>query len=93
MAKATWKGKVLAESDDVQIVEGNVYFPPESLNREYFSKSETRSTCPWKGLANYYHLEVDGEVNEDAAWYYPDPKEAAKHIKDHVAFWKGVQVE
>ena len=93
MAKATWKGKVLAESDDVQIVEGNVYFPPESLNREYFSKSETRSTCPWKGLANYYHLEVDGEVNEDAAWYYPDPKDAAKHIKDHVAFWKGVQVE
>ena len=93
MAKATWKGKVLAESDDVQIVEGNVYFPPESLNREYFSKSETRSTCPWKGLANYYNLEVDGEVNEDAAWYYPEPKDAAKHIKDHVAFWKGVQVE
>jgi uncharacterized protein (DUF427 family) len=93
MAKATWRGKVLAESDDVQIVEGNVYFPPESMHREYFSRSETRSTCPWKGLANYYHLEVDGEVNEDAAWYYPEPKDAAKHIKDHVAFWKGVQVE
>jgi uncharacterized protein (DUF427 family) len=93
MAKAIWRGKVLAESDDVQIVEGNVYFPPESINREYFSKSETRSTCPWKGLANYYHLEVDGEMNEDAAWYYPDPKDSAKHIKDHVAFWKGVQVE
>jgi uncharacterized protein (DUF427 family) len=93
MAKATWNGAVLAESEGVQIVEGNVYFPPDSLKKEYFKKSETNSTCPWKGLASYYHLVVGGQVNEDAAWYYPDPKDAAKNIKDHVAFWKGVKVE
>jgi uncharacterized protein (DUF427 family) len=93
MAKATWNGTVLAESDDVQIVEGNVYFPPDSLKEEYLKKSDTHSTCPWKGLANYYHIEVGGETNRDAAWYYPEPKDAAKHIKDHVAFWKGVKVE
>ena len=93
MAKATWNGAVLAESDNVQIVEGNVYFPPDSIKREYFRESDTHSTCPWKGLASYFHIEVKGEVNEDAAWYYPEPKDAAKHIQDHVAFWKGVKVE
>ena len=93
MAKALWNGVVLAESDNAQIVEGNVYFPPESLKREYFKESDTHSTCPWKGLASYYHIEVNGELNEDSAWYYPEPKDAAKHIKDHVAFWKGVKVE
>jgi uncharacterized protein (DUF427 family) len=93
MAKALWNGAVLAESENAQIVEGNVYFPPQSLNREYFKESETHSTCPWKGLASYYNIEVNGEVNEDSAWYYPEPKDAAKHIKDHVAFWKGVKVE
>jgi len=93
MAKAIWNGTVLAESDNVQIVEGNVYFPPDSIKREHFKESDTRSTCPWKGLASYFHIEVKGEVNEDAAWYYPEPKDAAKHIKDHVAFWKGVKVE
>ena len=93
MAKAVWNGIVVAESDSVQIVEGNVYFPPDALKREYFHESDTHSTCPWKGLANYYHIEVNGEVNDDAAWYYPEPKDAARHIKDHVAFWKGVKVE
>jgi uncharacterized protein (DUF427 family) len=93
MAKAIWNGMVIAEGDNVQIVEGNVYFPPDALKREYFHESDTHSTCPWKGLANYYHIEVNGEVNNDAAWYYPEPKDAARHIKDHVAFWKGVKVE
>jgi uncharacterized protein (DUF427 family) len=93
MTKATWNGEVVAESEDVQIVEGNVYFPPDSIKKKYFHKSDTHSTCPWKGLAHYYHLEVNGKMNEDAAWYYPDTRDAAKHIKDHVAFWKGVKVE
>jgi len=93
MAKAIWNGIVIAESDSVQIVEGNVYFPPYALKREYFHESDTHSTCPWKGLANYYHIEVNGEVNNDAAWYYPEPNDAARYIKDHVAFWKGVKVE
>ena len=93
MAKAIWNGMVLAESESVQIVEGNVYFPPDALKREYFHESDTHSTCPWKGLASYYHIEVNGEVNNDAAWYYPEPKDAARSIKDHVAFWKGVKVE
>ena len=92
-ARVLWNGKVLAESDRVEIVEGNVYFPPDSINSEYFKESDTHTTCPWKGLANYYTLEVDGKQNEDAAWYYPSPKEAAKHITGYVAFWKGVTVE
>ena len=91
--RALWNGKVLAESQSVEIVEGNVYFPPDSINREYFKESNTHTTCPWKGLANYYTLEVDGKQNEDAAWYYPSPKEAANHITGYVAFWKGVTVE
>jgi uncharacterized protein (DUF427 family) len=90
--KATWKGVVLAESDDTVVVEGNQYFPPESVNREYFRESETHTVCPWKGTASYYDVVVNGEVNRDAAWYYPQPKDAARQIKDHVAFWRGVKV-
>ncbi len=93
MAKAIWNDAVLAESDNVQFVEGNVYFPPEGVNRQYLKQSDTHSTCPWKGLANYYHIVVKGKVNEDAAWYYPEPRDAAKHLKNYVAFWKGVRVE
>ena len=93
MAKAIWNGVVLAESDKTEVVEGNQYFPPDSVKREYFKESSTHSTCPWKGLANYYTVEVNGKENKDAAWYYPQPKDAAKQIKDHVAFWKGVEVQ
>ena len=92
MAKATWNGVVLAESTDLVEVEGNQYFPADSLNKEYFRKSGTNTVCPWKGTASYYTIEVDGEVNEDAAWYYPDPSERASMVKDRVAFWKGVSV-
>ena len=91
--RATWKGAVLAESNDTVVVEGNHYFPAESVNREYFRESATHTTCPWKGLASYYDVVVGGEVNKDAAWYYPEPKDAAKEIKDRVAFWRGVKVE
>lgn len=90
--KATWKGVTLAESDTTVVVEGNHYFPPEAINTEYFSDSPTHSTCPWKGEASYKTVEVDGETNADAAWFYPAPKDAAAEIKDHFAFWKGVQV-
>ncbi len=94
MAKATWNGTILAESDSYELVEGNVYFPPQAVNREYFQESKTHSTCPWKGEASYYTLVVDGKENKDAAWYYPKPKSAAAaNIKDHVAFWRGVKVE
>jgi uncharacterized protein (DUF427 family) len=93
MAKAVWNGAVLAESSDTQQVEGNTYFPEESLNRQYVKPSSTTSTCPWKGVAKYYTVTVDGQENPDAAWYYPDPKSAAKQIKGHVAFWRGVEVE
>ena len=75
------------------MVEGNQYFPPDSVDRQYFKESNTHTTCPWKGLASYYNVEVDGKVNKDAAWYYPEPKEAAKNIQDYVAFWRGVDVE
>ena len=92
MVKALWHGKVLAESDKTVEVEGNQYFPPDSVNHDFLQESLTHSTCPWKGLASYYDVVVDGEVNKDAAWYYPDPKEAAKKISGHVAFWKGVEV-
>jgi uncharacterized protein (DUF427 family) len=91
--KATWKGAVLAESDETVEVEGNQYFPPDSIKREHFRESGTHSTCPWKGEASYYDVSVGGEVNADAAWYYPAPKDAAKQIKDYVAFWRGVRVE
>jgi uncharacterized protein (DUF427 family) len=91
--KAVWKDAVLAESDQTVVVEGNHYFPPEAVHRQYLKPSDTHTTCPWKGQASYYHVEVDGEVNRDAAWYYPDPKDAAQNIKDHVAFWKGVEIK
>ncbi len=90
--KATWNGATLAESEHTVVVEGNHYFPPESLRAEHFLDSDTHTTCPWKGLASYKSVHVGGEVNRDAAWYYPDPKAAAAEIKDHFAFWKGVQV-
>ena len=93
MARAIWKGKVLAESETFELVEGNVYFPPDAVNREYLKESAHTSACPWKGKASYYTVVVDGEENRDAAWYYPEPKEAAGQIKDHVAFWRGVTVE
>lgn len=91
--KATWNGATLAESDETIVVEGNHYFPVESLKREYFSESAKHTVCPWKGEASYYDIEVDGAVNRDAAWFYPAPKEAAANIRDRVAFWKGVVVE
>ncbi|MDT7689657.1 MAG: hypothetical protein QOJ70_75 [Acidobacteriota bacterium] len=91
--KATWKDTVLAESDDTEVVEGNHYFPADSIKREHFRESEKHTTCPWKGEASYYDVVVGGEVNADAAWYYPQPKDAAAQIKDRVAFWRGVKVE
>ncbi len=91
--KATWNGVVVAESNNTVVVEGNHYFPADSIKREYFKESQTHTTCPWKGEASYYNVTVDGQVNKDAAWYYPNPKSAAAEIKDHVAFWRGVKVE
>jgi len=91
--KATWNDTVVAESDKTVVVEGNHYFPPETINKEYFQPSSTHTTCPWKGEASYYNVVVNGETNEDAAWYYPQPKDAATEIKDHVAFWRGVKVQ
>lgn len=85
--KAIFNGQVIAESDHTEVVEGNHYFPPESVKKEYFKESPTHSTCPWKGKASYYSIEVDGKKSEDAAWYYSEPKEAAKNIEDHVAFY------
>jgi uncharacterized protein (DUF427 family) len=90
--KAIWKNVTLAESNATVVVEGNQYFPPDSLNKQNLKGSDTRTTCPWKGLASYYDVVVGSDVNKDAAWYYPNPKEAAAHIKDYVAFWKGVEV-
>jgi uncharacterized protein (DUF427 family) len=92
MVTATWNGTVIAESEHTEVVEGNHYFPIESVKRDYLRPSTTTSVCPWKGTASYYTLDVDGETNPDAAWYYPEPKDAAAQIKGHVAFWKGVQV-
>ena len=93
MAKATWEGAILAESDQTVEVEGNQYFPLDAIRKEYFQPSNEHSVCPWKGTASYYDIDVSGKRNPGAAWYYPDPKPAAKQIKDHVAFWKGVKVE
>ena len=93
MPKAIWNGAVIAESDKCVVVENNQYFPPDAINKEYFKDSSTHTTCPWKGVASYYSLEVDGQVNKDAAWYYPTAKDAAKNIEGYVAFWKGVKVE
>jgi len=93
MTKATWEGAVLAESNKCVEVEGNQYFPPAAIRQEYFKPSATHTECPWKGTASYYDVEVKGKRNQDAAWYYPEPKAAAKQIKGYVAFWKGVKVE
>jgi uncharacterized protein (DUF427 family) len=93
MARALWNGKVIAESDRFELVEGNVYFPPESVDRRFFKDSPTTTICPWKGTAHYYTVAVEASENNDAAWYYPEPKAAAAQIKDHVAFWHGVTVE
>lgn len=90
--KAIWNGAVIAESDATVVVEGNHYFPSDSVNREYLRDSAHQTRCPWKGMASYYTLEVDGETNPDAAWYYPEPSEAAAQIRDHIAFWRGVEV-
>ncbi|MGN8067820.1 DUF427 domain-containing protein [Mucilaginibacter sp. SG564] len=90
--KAIWNDQIIAESNDTIVVENNHYFPIESVKAEYLENTDTHTTCPWKGLASYYTLNVDGKKNQDAAWYYPQPKEAANHITNYVAFWKGVKV-
>nr|WP_020475884.1 DUF427 domain-containing protein [Zavarzinella formosa] len=91
--KAIWNGAVLAESDQTIVIEGNHYFPPEAIHKEFFKPSETHTVCGWKGTASYHTINVDGKQNPDAAWYYPEPKDAAKEIAGYVAFWKGVKVE
>lgn len=91
--KAIWNDTILAESNEAIVIEGNHYFPPESINIEYFKDSVSHSTCPWKGEASYYNIEVDGKTNLDAAWYYSNPKDAAKSITNYVAFWKGIKIE
>lgn len=93
MPKAIWNDTVIAESDRCEVVEGNQYFPPDAVKQQYLKPSDYHTTCPWKGLASYYDIEVDGQVNKDAAWYYPSTKERAKNIEGYVAFWKGVKVE
>ena len=93
MAKAIWENTVLAESDRTIEVEGNQYFPPDAIRQEFLKPNDYHTTCPWKGRASYYDIEIDGKKNSSAAWYYPDPKPAAKEIKDYVAFWRGVRVE
>lgn len=93
MAKASWNGVVIAESDRTEVVEGNHYFPPTSIHQQYLQPSSTHTSCGWKGLCSYYNVVVNGQVNPDAAWYYPTPKDAAKNIAGFVAFWKGVRVE
>ncbi|HLE50849.1 MAG TPA: DUF427 domain-containing protein, partial [Anaerolineales bacterium] len=93
MVKAIWNGAVLAESDCTVVVEGNHYFPPEAINWQYYHASDTHTVCGWKGVASYYDLQVNGQVNRIAAWYYPSPKEAAKKIEGYIAFWCGVQVQ
>lgn len=95
MPRASWNGAVLAEAeaDEVQLVEGNVYFPPSSVDKSYLQESATRTQCPWKGTASYYDVVVEGKANKDAAWYYPAPRPAASHVAGYVAFWKGVLVD
>jgi len=90
--KAKWNGTVIAESDNTVVIEGNHYFPPDSVRQAYLQPSSTTTVCPWKGTAQYYNVVVEGKENHDAAWYYPNPKEAAAEIKDRVAFWRGVDV-
>jgi len=91
--KAVWNNTVIAESEKTIQIEGNHYFPADTIKKEFFKPSDTHTTCPWKGIASYYSLEVNGEVNKNAAWYYPETKPAAREIKGYVAFWKGVKVE
>ena len=95
MPKAVWNGAVIAEAprDAIEVVEGNAYFPADAVKREFLEPSDTHTVCGWKGTASYYHVAVEGEVNRDAAWYYPEPKDAARNITGRVAFWKGVKVE
>jgi uncharacterized protein (DUF427 family) len=90
--KASWENTIVAESDDTIVVEGNHYFPPQSIKREYFTESVTQTVCPWKGVASYYTLRVGGKDNPDGAWFYPEPKDAARSIRNYVAFWRGVNV-
>ena len=91
--KATWNSATIAESDKTIVIEGNHYFPPDAITSEHFQPSDKHTTCPWKGEASYYDVVVNGEVNKDAAWYYPEPKAAAAEIKDYIAFWRGVKVD
>jgi uncharacterized protein (DUF427 family) len=91
--KAIWNNQIIAESDQTLVIEENHYFPADSIKPEYFKTSSTHTTCPWKGVASYYSIEVNGVTNKDAAWYYPNTKPAAREIQGYVAFWKGVQVE
>ncbi|MBI5928101.1 MAG: DUF427 domain-containing protein [Chloroflexi bacterium] len=93
MAKAIWNGVVIAESNRTEMIEGNHYFPPETVKTEFFSASAKKTICGWKGEASYYDVEVNGQVNQNAAWYYPNPKPAANNIKGYIAFWRGVKVE
>jgi uncharacterized protein (DUF427 family) len=92
MPTARWNGQIIAQTQEHELVEGNIYFPPQSIRREFFKESPTHTTCAWKGEASYYSVVVDGKTNEDAAWFYATPKDAAKNITNHVAFWKGVEV-
>lgn len=92
MPKAVWKGVVLAESDQTILVEGNHYFPPDSVNHQFFKETQSHTVCPWKGTASYYTIDVDGHENYDAAWFYPAPSQAARIIKGYVAFWRGVEI-
>ena len=91
--KAIWNGEVIAESDKTVVVEGNHYFPHDSITKEYYKETSTHTTCPWKGVASYYTVEVNGSENPDAAWFYPETSELAKGIKNHVAFWRGIKIE
>ena len=93
MAKAIWNDTVLAQSNDTIVIDGNHYFPPDSVNKQYFKESNKHTICPWKGTANYYDIEVNEQINRDAAWFYPNAKEKAKHFENYVAFWRGVKVE
>ncbi len=93
MARAIWRGVIIAESDQARVVEGNVYFPPGAVNAGYLRPSDKTTVCGWKGTARYHDVVVDGQVNAAAAWYYPDPKPEAEQIRDHVAFWQGITVE
>lgn len=93
MPRASWNNQIIAESEEFELVENNVYFPPDSVRQEFLRESEKHTVCGWKGTASYYDIVVDGQVNADAAWYYPQAKEAARNIEGYIAFWRGVKVE